>query len=368
MVDVVSGEGVRVEQELDATRNRLGGHLHQLRDRMTPGQVLDDIVRYFRGREGADFGRGLLSSVKENPLPVAVTGVGLVWLMATNGRAAATDPSTSGAGDADQASVRRQEDIVAARARIRLAEQSVARQDGEPEQAYATRRDDARGYAIGVIRQADEKPESFAGRIASFFADSSSSISDHLQSAKDGFENAASAAVSTLSSYGSAAQTAVNDASDRAVGAVVGGSRSAGASGSKLATALLDSPVLMGALSLAAGAIIGALLPQSDKEETALGEVAEKVRRTATDLAQVGMDKGSQIANSVVDAGSKSVHTHGLAGERTIGNLVDAAIDGNMASDAKQVVEDVLEAGDMAVRDGLPGSREDQTRPKASLW
>ena len=51
----------RIEHDLDQTRSRLGSHLSALQARLTPGQVLDDLVRYFRGREGADFGRSLLS-------------------------------------------------------------------------------------------------------------------------------------------------------------------------------------------------------------------------------------------------------------------------------------------------------------------
>ena len=59
----------RFERDLDQTRARLGSHLTELQDRLSPGQVLDDLMGYFRGSEGAAFGRSLLDNVRGNPMP-----------------------------------------------------------------------------------------------------------------------------------------------------------------------------------------------------------------------------------------------------------------------------------------------------------
>ena len=360
MIDVVPGKDGAVERDLDVTRTRLGGHLDQLRDRMTPGQVLDDVVRYFRGREGADFGRSLLSNVKENPLPAAVTSVGLAWLMATNGRTAVVQPRSviplhAGAATGDDATttLRRQE-ISAARSRMRLAEESVGRQDGESDDAHEMRRADARGFAVGVARQPEDTSESFSARIRTFLADSKQSIADGLHEAGSGLNSAASSASGALSGYGSSAQDAVANTAGKARDAMSAGGQAAAQAGSRWTAALADSPIVMGVLSLAAGALLGALLPQSETEETALAGVAGRVRDTATGLAHDGLDKGSAVAASVLDAGTSSVHEHGLAGEKSLGTLVDAAISGDLASDAKEVVADVMQAGDEAIRKTLP--------------
>ena len=337
---------------------------------MTPGQVVDDIVRYFRGKEGTDFGRNLLSSVKENPLPAAVTGVGLAWLMAANGRTAVMQPTSIAKSDvsieagADEASARRQDEIAAARARMHLAEESVGRREGEPDDAYKMRREEARGYAIGVVRQPEDTHESFADRIRSLLADGKQSIADGLDGAKASFGSAASSASGAVSGYGSSAQSAVADTAGKAHDALSAGGQSTAQAASRWAAALTESPVVMGVLSLAAGALLGALLPQSETEETALAGVAGKVRDTATGLAHDGLDKGGAVAKSVLDAGTASVHGHGLAGERSVGTLVDAAISGDLASDAKQVVADVLQAGDDAIRKTLPDAQnQSSSRP-----
>jgi Protein of unknown function (DUF3618) len=363
MADVVVARSSAVEQDLDATRTRLGGHLDQLRERMTPGQVLDDVVRYFRGREGADFGRNLLSNVKDNPLPAAVTGVGLVWLMATNGRTAVTQSNSIIKSElvsrdrAHEAFLSRRDEIDDARARVRMAEQSVARRNEESEDAYLMRREDARGYAIGIARQPQDTHESFRGRIQSFLTDSKDSLVDGLQDARNRLGDAASSSAGALSGYGSTAQGAVSDAASSVGGAMSAGGQAVTRAGSRWAAALMDSPSLMGTLSLAAGALLGVLLPQSETEETALAGVAGKVRETAAGLAHDAMDKGSEAAKSVIDAGTTSVHGHGLAGEKSVGTLVDAAISGDLASDAKQVVGDLLQAGDDAIRKNLPDTQ-----------
>ena len=96
MSDNTSDPG-RIERDLDATRSRLGSHLSELQDRLSPGQVLDDAMKYFRGSEGADFGRNLLDSVRANPLPAALTGIGLAWLMASGPRTGTANPALAGA-------------------------------------------------------------------------------------------------------------------------------------------------------------------------------------------------------------------------------------------------------------------------------
>ena len=113
--------------------------------------------------------------------------------------------------------------------------------------------------------------------------------------------------------------------------------------------AMAESPVLLGALGLAAGAILGALLPQTEQEEAALGGVAGQARDTATSLANQAMESGKLVAQTVLVKGRDSVQAQGL-GSKSPGELVDAALSGNLASSAKTVIQDVLKTGGEAVR------------------
>ena len=345
-----TSEPSRIERDLDHTRTRLGGHLTELQGRLSPGQVLDDVIRYFRGKEGADFGRSLLDSVRANPLPTALTGIGLTWLMASNPRRSATGTSvTTGTGrvrvyrgtnDFNQSV----HDAMAAR--VQAMERDVAREQGETEEAYSNRLDVARGQAAGLTRQAQETAESFRQRISDALAAAKQTVVEGAYSLRDQVGDATSSFGSTAQSVATSIGSATQGAAQRAGGALTYG----GQAGSSTIVALVESPVLLGALGLAAGALLGTLLPQSDQEEAALGKIAGQARDTARGLAQDVVDRGSHVTQAVLDAGRESVKAHGLTDGKTAGNILDAALTGDLASSAKQVAQDVLRTGDEAIR------------------
>ena len=368
--DPGSSDPSRIERELDSTRSRLGSHLSELQDRLSPGQVLDDLMGYFRGSEGGDFARNLMDSVRGNPMPAALTGIGLAWLMAANPRPGATTQPSSGTGR-----VRvyggspgfSQGGYDAMAARVRAAEQSTERQQGEAEQAYTTRFDEARGHAIGLVRHAQESSDSFGQRIKDALGAAQQTVVEGAHDLRDQVSGAAgslgAAAQGAAQSVGNAAQSvgsAAQAAAQHAGGVLTQGGQATGQAGSNLIATLAESPVLLGALGLAAGA----LLPQSDQEERALGGVAGQARDAARSLAQEAVDRGGRVATAVLDKGRDSVQSHGLAGSQSPGKMMDAAMSGELAGGAKQVVQDVLQAGDEAVRKEVLG-QQGQGKPSA---
>lgn len=356
-----SSDADRIERDLNTTRSRLGSHLSELQDRLSPGQMIDDAMSYFRGSDGADFGRNLLESVRANPLPAALTGIGLAWLMATGSRPGAVSQTSSGTlpasgtlptsgggtsrvrvyGVGETASQGGYADM---EARVRLAEQSVVRGQDEAEPTYTSRLDDARGQAMGLKRQAQETAQSYGQRIGDALASAKQSIVEGAHDLRD----QASDAASSLGGTAQGAMRSVSGAGQRMGGAV-------GQTGGNLMSGLMESPVLLGALGLAAGALLGALLPQSDQEEAALGGIAGQARDTARDLAQQAMDRGGSVAQTVLAKGRESAEAQGLTGGKSAGSLVDAALSGELAGSAKQVVQDVLRAGDEGVRKDVLG-------------
>ena len=342
-----------IERELDQTRSRLSGHLDALQGRFSPGQVLDDLMGYFRGNEGADIGRTLLDNVRANPLPAAITGIGLAWLMATNPRGgAAAQPVSSGSKVRVYRSPSPYGDggYEALAARVQAAEQGVVRHPEEAEPGYAARLDDARGKALGLARQAQETTASYASRIGDALAAAKQSVAAGAHDLRDQAGNAAASA-------GAAAQGVLQQAGNALAqggNTLAQSGRSAGQAGGNFVTTLADNPVLLGAIGLAAGALLGALLPQSEQEEEALGGVAKNARDTARSLAQGVVDRGGQVAGAVRQAGQDSAQAAGLTGGQSAGKLVDAALSGELAGNVRKVAEDVLRAGDEAIRKEVP--------------
>lgn len=346
----------RIERDLDQTRSRLGSHLSELQDRLSPGQVLDDAMNYFRGSEGADFGRNLLDSVRANPLPAALTGIGLAWLMATGPRGGTSAaPAVGGSsrvrvyGGAPGA--REEYDSMALR--LHTAEQTVTRAPDEDEHVYVTRRDDARGEAVGLKRQAQESAQSFGQRIRDAISSAQEATTRGLHDA----QARAGDAAGSLTSAAQGAMQSVTGVAQRAGGGMSQGGQAASDAGARLASAIGDSPVLLGALGLAAGALLGALLPVTEQETSTLGGVAGQARDTARALAQQALDRGGQVAQAVIDTGRDSAAAQGLTGGKSAGDLLNAAASGQLSGQAAQVAKDVLNASEEAVR-GQAGAQK----------
>ncbi|MDB5397174.1 MAG: hypothetical protein JWM91_4680 [Rhodospirillales bacterium] len=321
----------RIEHELARTRARMDSRLSDLQDRLSPGQVLDDVMSYFRGSEGADFARNLMTSVKNNPLPAALTGIGLAWLMSSNAHpnaaapAAGSESGTSASGDFA--------------IRMRNAEQAVVRISGESDEAYRERADDARGKVLGIQRQAQDTPDSFANRIKDAMAAATQSVTETVHDLRD---------------QASTATARLSDTANYATNQVAQGAQAVQRMTGTFVAVITENPIALGAIGLGVGALLGALVPQSEKEEVALGGLAGEARKTVSGLAQEAVDRGGRVAQRALDAGRESAREQGLTGDTSIVEIVEEAGSGHLAESVKHVAEDVLHASDEALRqDGL---------------
>jgi hypothetical protein len=69
----------QLECEAEIARGNLAADLDELRHRMTPGQIVDEVADYARDTPVAEFARNLLRDVRENPLPLLLIGAGVAW-------------------------------------------------------------------------------------------------------------------------------------------------------------------------------------------------------------------------------------------------------------------------------------------------
>lgn len=75
----------RLEREVDQARVRVGRTLGELSDRLSPGELLDQALGMAR-EHGGEFGRNLGAQVKNNPMPMILTSVGISWMMMSSGK------------------------------------------------------------------------------------------------------------------------------------------------------------------------------------------------------------------------------------------------------------------------------------------
>src|SRR5688572_16258498 len=68
--------------EIDRTRDEMDRTLSAIEQRLTPGQLVDQGLDYLRHSGAAEFVQNLGGTAKQNPLPLALTAIGIGWLMA----------------------------------------------------------------------------------------------------------------------------------------------------------------------------------------------------------------------------------------------------------------------------------------------
>lgn len=70
--------------EIEQTRHEMDSTLTAIGQRLTPGQLVDQGIDYLRSSGANEFVQNLGGQVKNNPLPVALVGIGVAWLMASS--------------------------------------------------------------------------------------------------------------------------------------------------------------------------------------------------------------------------------------------------------------------------------------------
>lgn len=295
----------QLEEEVNAQRDRIEARIGEIKDRLSPGQLLDEALSYTK-HGGAQFASNFAHQVSANPMPAALVGIGLAWLISST--ASAGTPTTSverweEGGDYPYARV-------GASGLRRVAHQADA--DGqwwsEFEGATGSRfkaRSDELGRRAGHFT--DDTGKKFAGfiddagnRVRQFQDESGNRLDDAMGWAAHSWRDAKHSLGGALRS----ATSVIGHTSDD----VVAGSHKLGSSASAGVQAQADQlsrqigslfeqqPLIAGALAFAAGAALGAALPHTHQEDQLVGEQADKLRDKASESLGSLYEKGKEQA------------------------------------------------------------------------
>jgi hypothetical protein len=366
-------DAAALDRDLQAARSRIDSRLTELQSRLSPGAVLDETIDYLKVRQGIDFGRNLADSIRSQPIPAALVGVGLAWLMAApRGRAGYRSHGDRGydaaPGAADNAGVN---DNVMTRAWE--AGRSVVRGEGESEIDYRGRVVDARAKVLGLARGAQETSQSFADRVedalfitrnrvvggarvtADRVGDMVGKVSEPLRGASEHL----SARAHDVRDRVSGAARSVADRG-RSAGDVAAQSydstRRAARTGSGLLAAIGENPVLLGAIGMTAGAFLGALLPTTELEEEYLGDAAADARETVGQAVHEAADRGADVTRSATEAGQQTATEVSRHVREFGGEAQDAASDvAGAAPDAGRSAAEAARSASNAAAMGKEG-------------
>ncbi|HUG62057.1 MAG TPA: DUF3618 domain-containing protein [Methylomirabilota bacterium] len=323
-----------IEREVEMARADVRSTLGDIRESLSPGQMIDQALEYVRGSGGADFTRNLGRSVRDNPVPVALIGAGIGWLML----------SDRCGGDG------RRRPRYTADELYTDPDRHHVHVDGDDRPGIASRASGAASRMGSSVSGATHGARDRAGAMASSaseaayaagerVSESAASVRDRARRMSHGVGDRLSDTASAVGDYASAAGEKMRHAGE---GVRHGGERlwdaSAGA-GRSVSRAVEDQPLILGAVGLVVGAMIGAALPGSRTENRLFGSAADRVKSTAKSMARDGLSEAGHVASDAVSEVGRTLDEHGLSGRGlretvgAVGDTVKETIDPNRRED-----------------------------------
>jgi hypothetical protein len=274
----------QLEHEAEATRAQIASTLDQLRSRMTPGQMVDQLLDYTRDSGGGDFFRNFGRQVVGNPMPVALVGAGLAWLMAA-GRGGRADQNGGGHRRTNNAT-------------DETAGGSIVGASEEVRDAVRTATADASGTVADLSERAARRAQDWTSRTRATAAQIGERVGDAASSFR---ETAGAAGTAASAAYDTVAERSRQgrDVMSRNARAT---SESAAAGGRHVLAFLQEQPLVLAGLGLALGAVLGAALPPTEAENRLMGDTSDAAKRGAKQFADEQIDKGKAIAEESLSA------------------------------------------------------------------
>lgn len=254
-----------IEREVESARNNLDRTVDALKDKMTPGQLIDEISRSFKGGGASDMMDNLGAQVRENPMALAMIGAGMAWLMM--GKSGYKTPDTAAAAYQNAP--------------------TGLHPEGQPHPGPAQ-----------AAKAAAEK------------------VNQAISGAKD-----------TVGGVTSSAKEALGGAAERAAAGVHGMGEQASVAGRKAARTFEDilqqEPLIIGALGLAVGVAVGAALPSTTLEDRTFGAARDDLVKAGGEKLEAAAGTLRASGEAALNAVKSEADNQGLSGEG--GSLVEKA-------------------------------------------
>ena len=88
MSDHDARSAAEVQRDLPNARSRLDQTLSEIERRLAPGRLMEDGLGYLRNHGAKEYVLNLGDAAKRDPIPLALVGVGIAWLMLSSRRGA----------------------------------------------------------------------------------------------------------------------------------------------------------------------------------------------------------------------------------------------------------------------------------------
>lgn len=244
----------QIRSDIDRTRADMDETFNALESKLTPGQIAEEAWGLFKGGSSAGATK-LLAIVRQHPLPSAVIGLGVGWLLVESSRR--SEPGYDGYDGYDSGESWKRE-------------------------------------SQGGLAAAKDKVKDVAG------------------SAKEAVSNAADTVGEKAEHLKDQALDLGHQAQDKALQL----KRKAKTGVRRVRTGFWETmesnPLLVGAATLALGIVAGLAIPSTDVEDEWMGETRDQLVDQAKELGQEALDKGKEMAGTVADKVKAEAEHQGL--------------------------------------------------------
>lgn len=338
-----------IERDIERERAGLTDTLDDLQDKFSVETIARQVTDQFR-EHGGDIGRSVSDAVKRNPVALALTGVGLAWLMMgdkSGGRSSydrrddrdrydddrrygrydrQSSSDSDGSGDAGRyaAGAGTPSRTGSTGSRRTLGPQPGNRSKpyyagryAQPENTPSwakTNHDDQDGIGKRLGDTASDAGSTVAGAAQ----DAASAASDAGKSVADGARNLASSASDKATAVRDRLAQGTENLSEEARNRVIAArenaieARDAATSYAhqgreRVVDLFEEQPLIAGALAVALGAALGAALPRSRKEDEHLGEQSDHLMEEAERIFAEEKQKLGKVATAATDEANKAL-------------------------------------------------------------
>ena len=303
-----------IADDIRETRAELSETISAIGDKLDPSRLVDEAKETFVS-SARDAGSSMIDQVKssnvldvikENPLPAAAVGLSLAWFL-----------SKMGESESDRYRRDRYEAT------------------GDP--YYAPRYVGDRGYRTGsAYRDVDTYGTDPYGTSAHVSQRTQGSDESILDKAKDAASDAVDSVKDTASDLGDKAQSLAGQAQNAVSGSAGDAQRRADdarrqamqygrRAESWMESQLRQNPLAVGAVALAAGALVGLSVPETDAEHQAFGQQADAAKRQLADAAQEAAETVTAKAQNVADEAAEKAKQVGKEAESKVKQVGDKA-------------------------------------------
>lgn len=319
-----------LQREIELQRSRVEDTIDQIQEKLSPGQLVDELLAYTKGG-GGEFVASLQRNVTANPLPVALLGVSLVWLMA---KPAGSNESTGEAGTIradrhwdDRINKRRgytggagedfdeYEDypvtVITGESLQRLGNSA-----DEHGRIYSEFADDAGKKFKALSDDSGKRAGHFMDEAGNLYKGFTNAAGDQVQHFRDEAGNLIDEASGWASHTWQKAREKLHDARDALDSGTEASKERMSQAGDTVRSQMghlnqtilhqfRDQPLVGGALAFALGAALGSSLPHTAQEDALLGEAADavkgKVGEQAADLYEEGKEQAADLYASATE-------------------------------------------------------------------